>query len=161
MIENLNSIFNEYKLNKVVQAKAAITPFENVTDASTLHKMIEDFKLKEGWLCLTDKVVIIPSECSLPVRGTILSGEMVCDSKSLHIRQAENGWSCRIIERCSTGNQIMYEQKFLSIPGRGNVKLKYEIYWELNNEAAGYAVYQPYVSRFAGFEGPAKKEVEL
>lgn len=160
MIENLNNIFDEYKLNKVIQASAAITPFENVTEASALHKMIEDFKPQEGWLCLTDKVVMIPAECTLPVSGIILSGELVCGSKSLHIRQAENGWSCRVIERRSAGDQIMYEQTFLSIPGRGNIKLKYETYWKIDADVAGRAVYQPHVSRFAGFEVTAKKEVK-
>ncbi|MBN1664021.1 MAG: hypothetical protein JW943_10515 [Deltaproteobacteria bacterium] len=163
MIEILNKILNDEKLGQLIPAQAFIIPHSfSVMETDKLNKLIEDFQPQEGWLCLTNIVVRIPHDGALPLTGIVLSGELVAGLRSLHIRQDESGWLCRIIERKNTvGDQLMYEQSFLPIPGRGSRRLKYEVYWRETADPSGRAVYRPYISRFAGYETTATKTMEV
>jgi hypothetical protein len=164
MITKLNQILKNENIGSASPTAARVTVQEVLeSDAAKLKQIINAFGGKEGWLCFTDKVVIINEQNTLQVDGIILSGELVCGSKSLHIRQSEKGWSCYTIERQDHSNdQLMIEETFLSIPGRGNCKLKYEIYWKLlPDSTAKHGMFQPYVSRFAGFAASASKKQEV
>lgn len=164
MIAKLNQILKSENIGSASSADAKVE-IQKVpeSDPAKLKQIINAFGRKEGWLCFADKVVIINEQNILQTDGDILSGELVSGYKSLHIRQSENGWTCYTIERQASGtDQLMFEESFLSIPGRGNCRLKYETYWKLLPDShAQHYLFQPYVSRFAGFEKSQVKTQEV
>lgn len=162
MINQLNDIFSKEGLGNGCTSSAVITmQLFDARDKDKLNNFIVDFKPIEGWLCFTDKVVIFPDECTLPAAGIILSSELVSGLRSLHIRQAESGWSCHIIERQDhVGDQLVFEKSFLSIP-RAKCKLRYEVFWKISDNPKEHQTFQPYISRFAGFEKTTAKTQEV
>lgn len=110
-----------------------------------------------GWLCFTDKVVIVPDEFdfSSGADRIILSGELARGKESLHIRQAGSEWLLVPLTRQDGGDMLMVEEKYLPI--RGSRKLCYETYWKKQKNDDGLVAYRPYAARFSGFDQGGKQ----
>lgn len=149
MIAAMNGILTGAELDAVHSASITISR----TELNTPHEVqtaVAAFSGSEGWLCLTDEVLVLKQGKPLPSLAgrIILSGELASGLKSLHIRQNGDKWEQYTLERRDGGEQFMLEESFLSIPKGGQCRLKYEIYWQ--TDATGALA--PFAGRFAGFE---------
>jgi hypothetical protein len=163
-IEDINGILKMSGIMTVRQGSVIVTPCP-VGNQLMIHEKLADFAGSDGWLCLTDEVIVVTAgfDFSTLTERIILSGELAKGKKSLHIRQgqcipgkceAENsGWLWYEIESDDSGDHIIIDESFIAIPKAGGRKLNYETFWKLE-EATG--VLAPYASRFAGFTGGVK-----
>src|SRR5271169_408557 len=124
MIESINTILKEYKLSPV-RGGSAIVSVREMGNAGDVTGAVREFAPEAGWICFTDEVVHFSGGTnSTPMDGrTILSGEVVKDGGSLHIRQAEEGWLIYAITGTTDGDDIVVEETFVSI--REKMRLKY------------------------------------
>lgn len=119
-------------------------------DATTVKQVwdeVRNFQFTSGWLCLTDKVVQLYSiEEILNVQnGIILSAELANDSESLHIRQAETGWTITRFKTREGEECLMFREEYVSTENKQRDRLQYDVYWKLDNVS-----YRPWAARFAG-----------
>ena len=137
-VKGLNCVLTEGSLSAT---KRSWREMKDVSEA------IRNFTPSEGWLCFTDRVVLLDA---LEVdTGILLSAELVNENKSLHIRQQGDGWvgwfySC---DSNSESKGILVEQSFLGTRKTQGKKLCYQTFWTEDN----YGSLQPVISRFSGF----------
>lgn len=155
MIEKLAKILKDENLGIPVEASARIVP-SKAANQPDLHQQISAFNPQEGWLCLTDEVVVIrkPQDMEKIKDRIVLSGELVSGTTSLHIRQESDFWLLHLITKHSGGG-LMLKESFASIPQAYGVRLKYETFWQ---DVSG--TLKPHVSRFAGYTPKMKKGKE-
>ena len=149
MIKAINAVLQKNDLGCVISASVHITRSELIT-AHDVRNAIKAFTPSEGWLCLTDEVLVIRKGNTLPSLDgrIILSGELACGTQSIHIRQNGDCWEQYLLERKEDDGQVMVEESFITIPKGEKSKLKYEIYWQADAQGA----LAPFASRFVGFE---------
>lgn len=148
MNEKLMDLLSNTTGDKVSETHVTVTP-DMVASADQVWEQVRVFPLTSGWISLTDKVIPLYSAADLAdvQGGIILSGELSAGSESLHIRQAETGWS---ITRIKTGEGekekcLMLREEYIGTENKQQDRLQYEVYWKLEN-----GTYRPWVARFAG-----------
>lgn len=144
VIAAINHVLEKSGLDKVRKATLQVQRTE-AADQQQVQSRISSFG-GEGWLCLTDKVIILPADNEKIVGKIVLSGELANGSKSLHIRQSASGWELHEMISIPDGDQLMLEEEFLSIQDK-DMKLKYETCWRRDENGT----LAPFASRFAGF----------
>ena len=149
MIDAVNKILQRAEL-ETVQAASVKIERKILPSQHDVLKTIRDFGASEGWLCVTDEVLVVDRATSLSsLEGRIvLSGELVAGAKSLHIRQYLDMWEQFYLERHEGSEQILIEERFLSTPAGKQAILKYEVFWQADETGT----LLPYAARFAGFE---------
>jgi len=156
MPDKLNSLLADCS-SKASQSSLNVISLEKISSPEEALQNVTSFHAENpadcsGWLCFTGEVEeFIGAYDFLKFAGRILlSGELACGAKSLHLRQSENGWNIFRFERVEGGDMLMFEESYVSIRKELG-KLRYETFWrkEKNNEEL--EVFRPYVSRFAGF----------
>ena len=149
MIDAVNKILQPAGLGT---ARTASVKIERKTLSSQIEvqTVLKDFGEAEGWLCLTDEVLVVNQAKPLPSLAgrVVLSAELASGEKSIHMRQNADIWEQYSLERYEGGVQVMVEERFLSIPKGEKAMLKYEIFWQTDGTGALF----PYAGRFAGFE---------
>ena len=155
MIDNLTNILREENLRSVVAASVTID-HQEVMDQNGLQKRISAFNPQEGWLCLTDEVMVIrtPRDVERITSRIVLHGELVSGAVSLHIRQGESSWRLHTLTRLN-GSGVMLEESFAPVPLAGDMWLRYETFWQ---DMGG--ILKPHASRFAGFQQNDKQGKE-
>ncbi|MDX9708198.1 MAG: hypothetical protein RBT64_01475 [Trichloromonas sp.] len=125
--------------------KTEVTPAK---DANEVWRAVREFAGEEGWLCLTDKVLKIdqPSDLDKSQGRVILSGELVKGARSLHVRQAQEGWSLVYLSAGQGDECLKFNESFISTEEGQAVRLTYEVYWKSDGSA-----YAPHAFRFTGF----------
>jgi len=125
--------------------KTEVTPAK---DAKEVWRAVDEFASEEGWLCLTDEVLKIdnPSDLGELQERVILSGELAKGDQSLHIRQAQDGWSLIYLSAGQGDECLKFNESFISTEEGQSVRLTYEIYWKNDGNA-----YAPHAFRFTGF----------
>lgn len=160
MVERLNRILGGCGL-AVQSASLSVAATAETADRAEVFGQAKAFCEKEtgtcsGWLCFTDRVLIVPDEYAFADSGGILlSGELARGDESLHIRQSQTGWQLWHLSRHDGGEMLMVKERFVSIRQRGQ-KLVYEKYWRMEAGDEGLKVYRPFAARFAGFEQGGK-----
>lgn len=128
----------------------------NMSTPDAVREAIRSFAPREGWVSLTGEVIRIAGSVDIGAidRGVVLSGEFVsADGKSsLHVRQAEAGWSVMTIERTEGGDGVIVEDSFLSESADGT-RLDYEVHWKGSDESPAC---RPTSFRFTGFSKGGK-----
>ncbi len=110
-------------------------------------KAIGDFDPETGWLCFTDKVVLLDElDAGSLKNGILLSAELVNGKQSLHIRQQGDSWGGWIYTSDKNGDELILEQSFLGTSRTKGRRLCYQTLWK---EVDGSL--QPTLSRFTGF----------
>ena len=166
LLKNYQQLAKKLHLSEVQQA-SFICHFEHIdfSDISVLDKRISDANPQQGWLCYQSDIQRFMEEKNLPKRtdqtGYILNAEFMLDeSRSLHIRMAEQGWIISELEE-QVGTDLVKQAQYLCIPDKdvdeatmGNFKqrLNYRVIWTLDDESG----YQPSNYRFTGFSEEAK-----
>jgi hypothetical protein len=147
MNESLLKLLKSETGTEVVRESVLATPTP-VNDASEVWRAVREFAGEEGWLCLTDEVRMIDDATDLDtLQGrVILSGELAKGARSLHIRQAQEGWS--LIHLCAGEGRecLKWGESFISTESNNGLRLNYDVYWTLQE-----GVYAPYAFRFVGF----------
>jgi len=146
MIYAINDILGKTGLEQAKSATLSVERTETV-DQENVKSLIREFG-GIGWVCLTDRIVMLPKEIGEITGKTVLCGELSNGNKSLHIRQNGPGWELFDMVSSNCGEQLMVEKKFISTKDK-DVLLAYETYWKKNS--AGTLA--PFASRFAGFSG--------
>lgn len=149
MINEMNQVLKDAALEPVQSASVTISRTE-LNSPQAVQRAVESFVGAEGWLCLTDEVLVVKKNKPLPALKDriILSGELVMGETSIHIRQDGSKWEQYTLKRYEGGEQIVVEERFLSTPKGEQCRLKYEVFWQVDATGA----LSPYASRFAGFE---------
>lgn len=149
-IDLINNILAGHKLVQFEQCSAVVETPRNYSKAEDVYAALVEFNATEGWLCLTDKVAVIAQgeDFSGFVRGMPLSGEFVAGTKSLHLRQKDDGWMTFAITKAEGGGQMMVRESFIAVEKYGVGRLKYETFWRKESHDSAF---RPYVSRFSGF----------
>ncbi|HIJ96602.1 MAG TPA: hypothetical protein HPP94_12860 [Desulfuromonadales bacterium] len=144
MIHTINDILGKAGLAPVKAATLSIEKTETA-DWRQVQSRISSFG-GAGWLCVTDKILLLPQVNGPLADMTILSGELSNGSASLHIRQSSSGWELYEMTRYDGGEQLMVEESFISTQDK-DILLTYETYWK----KGGSGAMEPFASRFAGF----------
>ena len=144
MIIAINDVLKKAGLDTAISSTLMVGR-EEMSDQLKLQSRVVELG-GDGWLCLTDKILLLPHDAGEMTGKTILSGEIANGEKSLHIRQCASGWELYNMTRSDGGEQLMIEQTFISTKDM-NMRLKYEVYWKKNEIGA----MTPFASRFAGF----------
>jgi hypothetical protein len=76
----------------------------------------------------------------------ILSGELAKGARSLHIRQAQEGWSLLHLSAGEGQECLKLRESFISTERNNGLRLNYDVYWSLQE-----GVYAPHAFRFVGF----------
>ena len=160
MIEAINEILKDHNLGEVTRVQLENIP-KAINEQATLQNEISDFidgsDDYQGWLCLTDEVIILNKGYDLSSlhKRIILYGELASGEKSLHIRQTDKGWLAVKLTRKQSDDDsfIMYEESYISTDtfSENRFWLNYEIYWKETKDPSGQIVLAPFASRFAGF----------
>lgn len=138
----------ESETNTKVVREGLETKVTPAKDAKELWSEVREFAGEEGWLCLTDEVRKIDKTTDFDeLQGrVILSGELAKGAQSLHIRQAQEGWS--LIHLCAGEGRecLKWGESFISTEKNNGLRLNYDVYWSLQE-----GVYSPSAFRFVGF----------
>lgn len=154
-----NTLFDMEELSRL--QVASVTVGEAIHFGADEHQKLiaalGAFQAQQGWLCFTGKVVDFSREEDHPSfeGSVVLYGELVRDTSTLTFRQDERGWVLRHITRTSGDECLVVNSRF--VPTRQSQRayqwVDYETYWRVRRSPAnGPAAYEPYVSRFAGFD---------
>jgi len=144
MMQAINNILGKVGLEQAKPATLTVGRTETA-DQQQVQANIRNFG-GVGWVCLTDKIVILPADIDAISGKTVLSGELSNGDKSLHIRQRGSGWELFDMISSNNGDQLMVGEKFISIMDKDTL-LTYETYWKKDNAGTMF----PFASRFAGF----------
>ncbi len=117
--------------------------------ARQVREQVNNFSFSSGWLCLTDRVVALysPADLAGAQDGVILSGELANGGESLHIRQAENGWTLTSFKTGQGEACLVCDEEYISTENQQQARLKYQVCWRLHNDS-----YRPWAARFTGLE---------
>jgi len=151
MIHAINDVLGKTGLEQAKPATLSVERTETVHQAN-VQSLISEFG-GIGWVCLTDRIVMLPKEIGEITGKIVLSGELSNGNKSLHIRQNGPGWELFDMASSNSGEQLMVEEKFISTKDK-DVLLTYETYWKKDSTGT----LAPFASRFAGFSGKGGKD---
>lgn len=118
--------------------------------ADEVRAFIGDFNAEQGWLCFTDRVVLLDEVTEeLFQKYKLLSAELVKGDQSLHIRQDGKAWQGWFYSFDASQDGFVIEQQFIGTSRIAGQKLRYQTLWAA--ESLEEPTLQPTVSRFAGF----------
>lgn len=132
LLEQYSAMTEEFKLPTMEMAPLSVTTTVLSTAAEVWHA-IQQFKPVQGWIIFQSDVLLFTSESELTQQGTVLNAEISgTNSKSLHVRQIENGqWVVVIFAEDGIDNYYMQTRSMLSTEGDDSpYQLKYRVYWK-------------------------------
>ena len=116
-----------------------------VAEASEVHQAIEAFG-GQGWICTTGRAFRYDGGS---IEGLVLGAEVSDGARrSLHVRQAQEGWLITELSEEAGGEHLMQEEHYLSTEGEAS--LAYAVYWRKSDEG-GVEVWSPWAARFMGW----------
>ena len=120
-------------------------------DNQQAWQAIKDFAPQQGWLQTLDQITLIQqANTPLPEQDSIICGEMVNGSQSLHLRPA-NANQILLIEFIPGKGKHIYlsagSSHYIQHPDikDGTLKAHYQLYWHAQNSR------QPQIACFRGF----------
>lgn len=118
----------------------------NVESPEKVREAIKEFSFDSGWLCLTDRVIPLYSAEDLlqAQSGIILSAELAGRSESLHIRQAEEGWTITRYKAGAGEECLIFREEYVSTENKQRDRLQYDVCWKLDNGS-----YRPWAARLS------------
>lgn len=147
MNEELTKLLKSETGTEVVRETLQAAP-RQVSEAKDVWNAVREFAGEQGWLCLTDEVLVVkgPADLEKGQGRVILSGELVKGGQSLHIHQTQDGWLLIDLSAGAGQECLKLRESFISTEDKQGLRLNYDVYWSLQQ-----GVYAPYAFRFVGF----------
>jgi hypothetical protein len=161
---DLRALLAELGADPLRAARIDVAETRDLEGVAQVWAALDDLPPREGWLCLTDEVVMFPTPTAAAAqRGRIpLDGEWTLDAaRSAHLRHLGEGrWRLTVLRRVDDPDGTLVERSFYRVPPAGAPDaaaeiprdgLRYEVAWAPAPDAFGVETLQPRRARFAGF----------
>jgi hypothetical protein len=135
------------------------TPAEIVEGPEKLRETLRGLPVTSGWICFTDRVELVEDlEALATLDGIVLDAELASSpSESLHLRHLGDGrWRVSRLRTVKDPGAFGSQRTFF-MDGDAQWCFRYEVGWDLVDDAFGESVLRPSRARFAGIQPAGRK----